>query len=109
MFKRIYFSAYFLKGKFVQSVSCSYEGRIRDLELQGLESEIAKNLLEAVLKTKPEKKGVYFVQWEGSVSDDGSLKKETSFSCDKMPFTPAEFNKADKEQARNDKKELERD
>jgi hypothetical protein len=100
-------NAYFLKGKIVEIETSTGKGREEDLRVESHEKTIAELLAKIVATKKPEKKVVYFIEWEGTFYETkgGKLDKETFFDMKKVVYTPAEFKKITKQLHAADMKE----
>ena len=109
MYKGIHANGYFLKGKVRDIITTTGQGLELDLELEKCEKEISEFLTKKIsTEKKPQKKKVYFFTWEGDWLESGKAKNQTEFTLTELPYTPAEFKKADMKWKKEDAKELAR-
>jgi hypothetical protein len=107
MIKGIRVNGYFYKGKLHDINSGAIDGD-NNTVLEKHESVLAE-LIGSLVKAefKPEKKGVYFITFEGDYLESGRLKNQTEFTCTKMDYnTPGEFIRHDKQLKKQDIREL---
>ena len=94
MFKNVYASGYFLKGKLEEFEITTYEGKERDDEIESKSSQIEEFMIKYGKKLD---KGIYLIEFTGTCTESGSVK-DAVCNHHKMDFSLGEFRKLQKQQ-----------